>query len=421
MLSPQTTERLRRAEGQVTVLFALMLTALLAGGAFAVDIGRGYFAQRSLQASADASALAAAQGLPNIAQAVALGNAYGGADGGVNAAANVPGVNSSVTPKCLGSCTGPNAVVVTEDTHMDTIFGRVIGVDSMGISVKATACAGIGAAYLIANDASTCTSGGGGGSTTSPTTTTAATTTAPPPTPGKCTLGYPYLSNNPLTTTIFSESTVLRAFAPAVATGAGDTIKVWYNDEHALTLGVRQVVVKTTTGTTTTNFPVAALPADPGSAANPAVGSTTQTGDLAGTDTTGRPMYPALFVTDITANPSDTSGDWQFGGVGLAPTAIFGTWKGAVVTVDKTKSPATRAVTPDADPRRKNNWSLGTGSDTPPAGLSNEGFGAEAVWSVGSLGLKSGHYYRMEFMVHDGDQNKSGGDAGEACNTVLMP
>jgi len=213
---------------------------------------------------------------------------------------------------------------------------------------------------------------------------------------------------------------VLRAFAPAIATGSSDTIKVWYNDEHALTLGVRQIVVKTRTGTATTNFAIAKLPSNPGSATNPAVGSTGTSGDLAGTDPTGRPLYPVLYITDITNNPNDTSGDWQFGGAGIPPNAVFGTWKGAVVTVDKTKTPATRTVTPDADPS-KNDWKLGTGSDKVPTGLTDEGYGAEARWNVSSLGLKPGHYYRLEFMVHDGDQNKSGGDAGEACNTVLMP
>src|SRR5262249_39737262 len=50
-----------------------------------------------------------------------------------------------------------------------------------------------------------------------------------------CELGYPFTSANPLTSLLFNESEVLRTYAPSVA-GAGDTIKVWYNDEHALTL-----------------------------------------------------------------------------------------------------------------------------------------------------------------------------------------
>jgi pretoxin HINT domain-containing protein len=99
-------------------------------------------------------------------------------------------------------------------------------------------------------------------------------------------------------------------------------------------------------------------------------------------------------------------------------------------------------VTPDGDPA-KNNWTLGAGSDPPghcsattatqcatnagcPSGQTcvlptNQGFGAEARWDLSTLGLTPGHTYRMQFMVHDGDQNKSGGDTGEACVDVVMP
>lgn len=92
-------------------------------------------------------------------------------------------------------------------------------------------------------------------------------------------------------------------------------------------------------------------------------------------------------------------------------------------TVDKTKTPAGITIIPDADPA-KNNWNLGPGSDTPPGGflsLKNEGYGAEVRWNVDLLGLQAGHTYRMQFMVHDGDQNKTGGDTGEACTIVVIP
>src|SRR5205823_6583177 len=68
-------------------------------------------------------------------------------------------------------------------------------------------------------------------------------------------------------------------------------------------------------------------------------------------------------------------------------------------------------ITPDPDPM-KNNWNLGPGSDPVPQGLAGQGFGAEARWTVP---LMSGHSYRLQAMVHDGDQNKAGGDSGEGC------
>lgn len=232
------------------------------------------------------------------------------------------------------------------------------------------------------------------------------------PPPGPCDLGYPFVSSNPRTSVIFNEAEVLRAFETNVM-GAGRTVKMWYNDEHALSLGVRQVVVKTASGTQTINFPFSPLTGNPGSVVFPSVGTTALTGDTACTDPMGRPIFPALFITDITFDPDSHSGDWQYGGTAIAPHAVFGTWKGCVRKVDKTRTPALVTMVPDADPA-KNSWNL-DGGDPAPAGLVNQGFGAEIRWNVDSLGLQDGHVYRLQFMVHDGDQNKSGGDVGEAC------
>jgi len=204
---------------------------------------------------------------------------------------------------------------------------------------------------------------------------------------------------------------------------------MFYNDEHAMTLGIRQVNVKTTSGTTTTNYTVTPLscanPATGCSAINPQVGTSASSGDQAGNDLADRPIFPALFITDITGTNKDSrAGDWQFGGTPHPPNAVFGTWKAAVRTVDKTRTPNVITVTPDVDPA-KNNYSLGLGSDPVPAGLANQGYGAEARWNVDDLisaGIfTTGHTYRVQFMVHDGDQNKSGGDVGEGCATVCLP
>jgi hypothetical protein len=237
-----------------------------------------------------------------------------------------------------------------------------------------------------------------------------------------CVLGYPFSSTDPRTSVVFNESEVVRAVQ------AGARLKVFYNDEHALTLGVRRVLVKTTTGTSTTDYPVTPLTTNPGGMLNPQVGATALDGDQAGTDASlcvgfpdrcDRPMFPALFITDITNNPSSTAGDWQLGGNPIRPSAVYGTWKAAVRLVDKTKNPPVVTVTPDADPA-KNNWNVDGGDPAPP-GLTNEGYGAEIVWDMDALGLIEGHVYRVQVVVHDGDQNKVGGDTGESCATVFVP
>lgn len=221
--------------------------------------------------------------------------------------------------------------------------------------------------------------------------------------------GYPRQSNTPLTAITFSESEVLRAIEPSGGAPTA-TVKVFYNDEHALTLGVRQVVLKDGNGTTMMDYPVSPLTAVPGSVNNPQTGTNELAGDQNGLDPSLRPMWPVLFITDITADAQARAGDWQMGGRPTGPTAVFGSWKAAVRTVDKTVMPNRVTITPDKDPLR-NNWDL-AGGDAVPAGLANQGFGAEARWSVP---LQAGHNYRLQVIVHDGDQNKAGGDSGEAC------
>jgi hypothetical protein len=218
---------------------------------------------------------------------------------------------------------------------------------------------------------------------------------------------------------------MLKAFKTTVIGGCNPTqIQVFYNDEHALTLGVRQIQDKTSGGTTTTNYPITPMTADPDSATNPFVGATEAQG---GVDTSGRPMFPAIFVTDVTNNPSSLAGDWQFGGTGQAPNFVSGTWKGAIRLVDHTTNPATVTVTPDNDPPT-NNWTLGPGADPVPTPTpADEGYGAEVRWNVDQLHdelgmpLQGGHTYRLYFMVHDGDQNKTGGDSGQGCSFVSIP
>ena len=220
--------------------------------------------------------------------------------------------------------------------------------------------------------------------------------------------GYPYASSNPLTNVDFNESEVLRAIRPTID-ASGGVVSLLYNDEHAMTLGVRQVVV-TGAGAGTSNYPVSPLTASPDKVLNPQTGTNALVGAESGLDPSLRPLWPVLYVTDVTKDASSRAGDWQMGGRPINPNAVFGTWKSAIRTVDNTTSPPTVSVTPDADPT-KNDWNLIV-NDPVPSGVKNEGWSSEVRWGVT---FQPGHSYRLQVIVHDGDQNKVGGDCGEAC------
>jgi hypothetical protein len=240
--------------------------------------------------------------------------------------------------------------------------------------------------------------GGAGGSTPS-----ACTPGVVGPVITEC--GYPFASANPLTDILFNESTVLAAIMPSGGYPFA-SIQLFYNDEHAMTLGVRETVIN---GVSTT-FPVSPLTMSPDIVNNPETGTNLIIGQQAGVDPVGRPMWPALFITDITNDANNVSGDWQWGGAPVNPSYVAGTWKGAVRTVDATGA----SITPDIDPV-KNNQNYGNGHMAPAGAITKaEGYGTEVRWDIR---LEPGHNYRFQVMVHDGDQNKIGGDSGEACVT----
>src|SRR4051794_33163153 len=109
---------------------------------FVLDVGHAYFVHRTLQADADAAATAGANELPSIGGAVSTARSFSGSNGGKNARDNVPGVSTTVTTTCLpqAPCNPVNAVTVRQQTEVKTFFARVVGIDSINISAKATAC-----------------------------------------------------------------------------------------------------------------------------------------------------------------------------------------------------------------------------------------------------------------------------------------
>lgn len=209
--------------------------------------------------------------------------------------------------------------------------------------------------------------------------------------------GYPYTAGGNARTAISPrENEVLRAFSPQIA-HAGDKIIVWYSDEHNLSLGKKK-----------TGFPFTDMTKFPSDhVENPAIG------DPNGIDSQGRPIFPAMFITDITTDPSSKIGDWQYSidNSGAIPLhAIYGSWKAT-------------GENDSANNIVNGVWDL-AGLQTPPPNTSSEEYGAGAVWYVDRLvasgKMTSGHTYRIQFMVHDGDQTNTGGDEGEGCATVQL-
>jgi hypothetical protein len=132
----------RDESGQVLVLFAIALVALIGMLGLVIDVGHAYFVHRALQADADAAATAGANELPSAANAVATAQAYGGSAGGKNVRDNIPGVSTNAATQCLtrAPCNPVNAVVVTEHADVQTFFARVLGINSIGVTARATAC-----------------------------------------------------------------------------------------------------------------------------------------------------------------------------------------------------------------------------------------------------------------------------------------
>lgn len=183
------------------------------------------------------------------------------------------------------------------------------------------------------------------------------------------------------------------------AGGAGLKIKLFYDDESAMPLGSGSVSPMN--------------PSSPGPAhiVNPNVGN------VSVVDANKYPYFPAIFLTDITGNPNNTSGDAQNGGTPIPPDEVYGAWTSKENVMDHGSG---------------NGTNLGSGADSLPASNGpscGEGhdltWTAENIWHVSNLKLGgqpliSGHQYRVQFAMHDGDQSQ-GGDVGDGCVTVTAP
>jgi len=160
---------------------------------------------------------------------------------------------------------------------------------------------------------------------------------------------------------------------------------------------------------------------------NPLVGATNQTDILqSGNDTAvdgGRPIWPVLYVTDITLDKYARDNDWEQGGTnGIPAHQVCGVWNTGVRRVFTYLGNQVQIQMDPSPPQ--NHWTLGAGSEVPPGGFGmypDQGYGAEITWDMTQLGFVPGHRYRLYTIIHDGDQsNSDGGDAARACTRAVV-
>jgi Flp pilus assembly protein TadG len=122
--------RFRSADGQVTVMAAVLMVFLVAMVAFVLDVGSWFREQRSAQSTVDAAALAGAQSLPfDPASASTIATTYAQKNGGV--------AGLTIT---IGSKWTPNdQITVTQSKPAAGFFSKVLGISAVTVHAHATA------------------------------------------------------------------------------------------------------------------------------------------------------------------------------------------------------------------------------------------------------------------------------------------
>jgi Flp pilus assembly protein TadG len=147
---------LRDESGQVLVITALSMTALLGITALAVDVGLLFRSKRNIQIAADAAATAGALDYFNTsssssvitaAQNAAIANGYTDGSGGVTV--------TVTNPVTSGAHTGAGTVKVAITRSSPTVFMRILGRNSITVGAKAVAGAVSGPCIYLMNSSGT--------------------------------------------------------------------------------------------------------------------------------------------------------------------------------------------------------------------------------------------------------------------------
>jgi hypothetical protein len=121
--------RLRHQDGQVTVMAAIFMLALVGMAGLVLDVGSWFRQQRVTQATVDAAALAGAQSLPNAGDADATATDFAGKNGGV------AGVTITIGSKWL-----PNDMITVKQAKSSSgFFSNLFGVSTVTLRASASA------------------------------------------------------------------------------------------------------------------------------------------------------------------------------------------------------------------------------------------------------------------------------------------
>ena len=152
------------------------MTLLLICVGLVVDVGHAMLVQRQLQAGVDAAALAGVQHLPDKLAAETVAMQYSATPGNKNAVNTVNNAATTATAVCITGVPGcnrrdggVNGVVVNSSSKVPTWFGKIIGINNLSVSAKATACSPctvtpLDIMLVLDRTGSMCTPSGPGGS-----------------------------------------------------------------------------------------------------------------------------------------------------------------------------------------------------------------------------------------------------------------
>ncbi len=144
----QSRVALSSEQGQLLPWVAFLMVCLLGIGGLSIDVGRAFAVRQALQNSASAAALAASGQVyssSSTSQAQTIATNYSG-----SMYNNVPGANAPIikawcvnmlmpTGETCTTSSPPNAVKVTESAAVPTLFMRVLGKNTLNVTVSAVA------------------------------------------------------------------------------------------------------------------------------------------------------------------------------------------------------------------------------------------------------------------------------------------